>query len=256
MPLEILIVDDEPFARSGLRLLLEDDADVGTIREASSGRAAIDEMAARRPDLVLLDVQMPAMSGFDVVEAVGTAKMPGVIFVTAHDRYAVRAFEVNAIDYLLKPVTASRFAEAMVRAKASLAARDGAAAQLAALLRTVASPTQYVTRLAARDAGKTTLIDVEDVEWIRAAENYVELHAGRSTHLVHVPLTTLCGWLDPERFIRVHRSIVVATRAIRDLEPAGHGEYEIRLQSGVCVTTGRTYHAQIRKLTQNPVGRG
>ena len=256
MPLDILIVDDEPFARSGLRLLLEDDADVGPIREASGGRAAIEEIAAKRPDLVLLDVQMPAIGGFDVVEAVGTAKMPGVIFVTAHDRYAVRAFEVNAIDYLLKPVTASRFAEAMARAKASLAARDGAAAQLAALLRTVASPTQFVTRLAARDAGKTTLIDVDDIEWIRAAENYVELHVGRSTHLVHVPLTTLCGWLDPERFIRVHRSIVVATRAIRDLEPAGHGEYEIRLQSGVSVTTGRTYHAQIRKLTQNPVGRG
>src|SRR4051812_11787900 len=118
MPLDVLIVDDEPFARSGLRLLLEDDVDVVTIREMSSGPAAIEEIESRRPDLVLLDVQMPGMSGFDVVEAVGTAKMPGVIFVTAHDRYAVRAFEVNAIDYLLKPVTASRFGEAMVRAKA------------------------------------------------------------------------------------------------------------------------------------------
>ena len=205
---------------------------------------------------MLLDVQMPGMSGFDVVEGVGAAKMPGVIFVTAHDRYAVRAFEVNAIDYLLKPVTASRFAEAMIRAKASLAARDGAAAQLAALLRTVASPTQYVTRLAARDAGQTTLIDVDDVEWIRAAENYVELHAGRSTHLVHVPLTTLCGWLDPGA---LHpRASLDRGRDPRHPRPRARRprRVRIRLQSGVSVTTGRTYHAQIRRLTQNPVGRG
>ena len=213
------------FARSGLRLLLEDDEDITSVREAASGRAAIDAMAARRPDLVLLDVQMPGMSGFDVVDTVGAAAMPGVVFVTAHDHYAVRAFEINAIDYLLKPVTASRFSEAMARAKARLQAQEAQSAQLSSLLRTVAAPNQYVTRLAARDGGRTTLIDVDTVEWMKAAENYVELHVGRATHLVHVPLTTLCGWLDPNQFIRVHRSIVVATRMIRDLEPSGHGEY-------------------------------
>ena len=181
--------------------------------------------------------------------------MPGVVFVTAHDRYAVRAFEINAIDYLLKPVTASRFAEAMGRAKARLRTEEAQSAQLSGLLRTVAAPNQYVTRLAARDGGRTTLIDIDTVEWMKAAENYVELHVGRATHLVHVPLTTLCGWLDPTQFIRVHRSIVVATRMIRDLEPSGHGEYEIRLLSGIQLTTGRTYHAQIRKLTQNPLVR-
>ena len=151
--------------------------------------------------------------------------MPGVVFVTAHDRYAVRAFEINAIDYLLKPVTASRFSEAMARAKARLLTEEKQSAQLSGLLRTVAAPNQYVTRLAARDGGRTTLIDVDTVEWMKAAENYVELHVGRATHLVHVPLTTLCAWLNPSQFIRVHRSIVVATRMIRDLEPSGHGEY-------------------------------
>lgn len=256
MPLDVLIVDDEPFARSGLRLLLEQDAEVSAIREATDGPAAVAAIGDRRPDLVLLDVQMPGISGFDVLDAVGASAMPGVVFVTAHDRYAVRAFEINAIDYLLKPVTAARFSEAMLRAKARLASKEAMSAQLAGLLRTVASPTQYVTRLAARDGGRTTLIEVDAIEWIRAAENYVELHVGARTHLVHVPLTTLCGWLDPERFIRVHRSIVVATRMIKDLEPSGHGEYEIRLLSGIQLTTGRTYHAQIRKLTQNPVGRG
>ena len=128
--LDALVVDDEPHARSGLRMLLEDDEDITSIREAASGRAAIDAMAARRPDLVLLDVQMPGMSGFDVVDAVGVASMPGVVFVTAHDRYAVRAFEINAIDYLLKPVTASRFAEAMARAKARLRTEEAQSAQL------------------------------------------------------------------------------------------------------------------------------
>ena len=253
--LDALVVDDEPFARSGLRMLLEDDGDITSVREAASGRAAIDAMAARRPDLVLLDVQMPGMSGFDVVDTVGAASMPGVVFVTAHDRYAVRAFEINAIDYLLKPVTASRFSEAMARAKARLKTQEAQSAQLSSLLRTVAAPNQFVTRLAARDGGRTTLIDVDTVEWMKAAENYVELHVGRATHLVHVPLTTLCGWLDPNQFIRVHRSIVVATRMIRDLEPSGHGEYDIRLVSGIQLTTGRTYHAQIRRLTQNPLGR-
>jgi two-component system LytT family response regulator len=255
MTLDALIVDDEPFARSGLRLLLEDDGDIGSIREAASGAAAIEAIGARRPDLVLLDVQMPGLSGFDVVDTVGTARMPGVVFVTAHDKYAVRAFEINAIDYLLKPVTATRFAEAMSKAKSRLGAHEAMGAQLSSLLRTVAAPTQYITRLAARDGGRTTLIDVDTVEWMRAAENYVELHVGKATHLVHVPLTTLCGWLNPQDFIRVHRSLVVATRMIRDLEPAGHGEYEIRLHSGVQLTTGRTYHAQIRRLTQNPLGR-
>jgi two-component system, LytTR family, response regulator len=137
---DALVVDDEPYARSGLRMLLEDDPDITSVREAASGRAAIDAMAARRPDLVLLDVQMPGMSGFDVVDTVGAVSMPGVVFVTAHDRYAVRAFEINAIDYLLKPVTASRFSEAMARAKARLQTEDAQSAQLSGLLRTVAAP--------------------------------------------------------------------------------------------------------------------
>ena len=255
MKIRTLIVDDEPLAREWVRNGLQDEPDIEIIGECGDGFEAVRAIAELKPALVLLDVQMPGLSGFDVVDAVGAAAMPGVVFVTAHDRYAVRAFEINAIDYLLKPVTATRFSEAMGKAKARLGSREAMGAQLAGLLRTVAAPTQYITRLAARDGGRTTLIDVDTVEWMRAAENYVELHAGKATHLVHVPLTTLCGWLNPQDFIRVHRSLVVATRMIRDLEPAGHGEYEIRLHSGVQLTTGRTYHAQIRKLTQNPLGR-
>ena len=231
--LDALVVDDEPFARSGLRMLLEDDEDITSVREAASGRAAIDAMAARRPDLVLLDVQMPGMSGFDVVDAVGAASMPGVVFVTAHDRYAVRAFEINAIDYLLKPVTASRFSEAMARAKARLRSEDAQSAQLSGLLRTVAAPNQYVTRLAARDGGRTTLIDVDTVEWMKAAENYVELHVGRATHLVHVPLTTLVrvaephavhprAPLDRRRDAHDPRPRAVRTRRVRDPSPVGN----------------------------------
>ena len=187
--LDALVVDDEPFARSGLRLLLEDDEDITSIREAASGRAAIDAMAARRPDLVLLDVQMPGMSGFDVVDAVGVAAMPGVVFVTAHDRYAVRAFEINAIDYLLKPVTAPRFSEAMARAKARLRTEEAQSAQLSGLLRTVAAPNQYAR--AWRPGTVAGPRSSTSTPWnVKAAENYVELHVGRATHLVHVPSTS------------------------------------------------------------------
>ena len=252
--LDALVVDDEPFARSGLRLLLEDDEDITSIREAASGRAAIDAMAARRPDLVLLDVQMPGMSGFDVVDAVGVASMPGVVFVTAHDRYAVRAFEINAIDYLLKPVTASRFSEAMARAKARLQTEEKQSAQLSGLLRTVAAESiRHPPGGAGRQPDHAHRrrhrgMDEGRGELRRAPRR--PRHATSSTSADHA-----LRLARSHQFIRVHRSIVVATRMIRDLEPSGHGECEIRLLSGIQLTTGRTYHAQIRKLTQNPVRR-
>ena len=255
MKIRALIVDDEPLAREGVALALAAERDVEIVGSCEDGPSAVQAIRDLDPDLVFLDVKMPGLDGFAVVDEIGTDKMPPVIFLTAYEEHALRAFRVNAIDYLLKPVTASRFAEAMARAKARLRTEEAQSAQLSGLLRTVAAPNQYVTRLAARDGGRTTLIDVGTIEWMKAAENYVELHVGRATHLVHVPLTTLCGWLDPNQFIRVHRSIVVATRMIRDLEPSGHGEYEIRLVSGIQLTTGRTYHAQIRKLTQNPLVR-
>jgi two-component system LytT family response regulator len=193
MLLRTLIVDDEPLAREGLRMLLAEDPDVAAIDEAKDGRNAVAALRKAPPDLVFLDVQMPEMDGFSVIREIGAERMPAVVFVTAHDQYALRAFEINAIDYLLKPVTRERFAQALARAKARLLAppTDAASRQILSLLETIATPQRAVKRLAVRTAGKTTFVDMDDVDWIEAAENYVKLHTGRAAHLVQVPLGRL-----------------------------------------------------------------
>jgi two-component system, LytTR family, response regulator len=250
--LTALIVDDEPLARAGLRMLLADEPDVAAVYDAASGRDAVAAIRARRPDLVFLDVQMPEMDGFAVLRDVGAEHMPAVVFVTAHDRYALRAFDVNAIDYLLKPVTRARFATALERVRARLPLAADASRRMASLLETLASPGRYVQRLAVRETSRTFFVMVDDVDWVQAAENYVELHVGGASHLLQVPLRKLESCLDPAVFLRIHRSIVVNIRRVADIEPAGHGEYTIRLQTGVRLQSGRTYHDRIRALLANP----
>jgi two-component system LytT family response regulator len=254
MPLTTLIVDDEPLAREGLRMLLGQDPEVTAIHEAKDGREAVAAILQRRPDLVFLDVQMPEMDGFQVVQEVGAENMPAVVFVTAHDRYAIQAFEINAIDYLLKPVTEERFAQTLERAKARLnpAEPESSSRQILSLLETIASPRRYLKRLAVRSAGKTVFVDVEEIDWIEAAENYVQLHAGRTSHLLHVAMTTIEKSLDPEIFLRIHRSLIVNVKKIRELEPAMHGEYVVTLQNGVRLQSGRMYNEKLKTLSANP----
>ena len=252
MRLTTLIVDDEPLAREGLRMLLAADAEVGPIHEARNGREAVIAIRERRPDLVFLDVQMPEMDGFRVVGEIGPESMPAVVFVTAHDRYAIQAFEINAIDYLLKPFTSERFAHALARAKTRLAHTEEPGRELTGLVETVSSPSRYVKRLAVRSAGRIYFVEVETIDWFQAAENYVELHTAGATHLLHVAMNTLEKSLDPETFLRIHRSLIVNTRRIRELKPATHGEYVFTLSSGVRLQSGRTYHERIRSLTDNP----
>ena len=254
MPWTTLIVDDEPLAREGLRMLLSEDPDVAAIHQAKDGREAITAIRKTRPDLVFLDIQMPEMDGLSVVREIGAERMPAVVFVTAHDQHAIRAFEINAVDYLLKPVTRERFAQALARAKTRLQAQPGedASRQILSLLETIAAPHRSVKRLAVRSAGKTVFVDVGDVDWIEGAENYVKLHVGRSAHLVHVAMGTLEKSLDPDTFLRIHRSIIVNVGRIQELEPALHGEYVVTLQSGVRLRSGRTYHEKLKALTGNP----
>lgn len=254
MPLTTLLVDDEPLAREGLRMLLSQDQDVSAIHEAKDGVEAVAAILSIRPDLVFLDVQMPEMDGFAVVREVGAERMPAVVFVTAHDQYAIQAFEINALDYLLKPVTAERFAKALTRAKSRLGAApaDGTSQQILSLLETIAAPRRHLTRLAVRTAGKTIFVDIEDVDWIEAAENYVQLHAGRASHLLHAPMNTFEKSLDPEIFLRIHRSVIVNVRRIKELQPAMHGEYVITLENGVRLQSGRTYNEKVKALAANP----
>lgn len=254
MLLTTLIVDDEPLAREGLRALLSRDPEVSAIREARNGREAVATIRESNPDLVFLDVQMPEMDGFEVVREIGAEHMPAVVFVTAHDKYAIQAFEINALDYLLKPVLEERFVKALVRAKSRIRS-DGATdstRQIIGLLETITSPRRYLKRLAVRSAGKTVFVDAEDVDWIEAAENYVELHVGRVSHLLHVTMNTLEKSLDPEIFLRIHRSVIVNLSRIKDLESDAHGEYVITLRDGARLQSGRTYSQRLRALANNP----
>jgi two-component system LytT family response regulator len=253
MPYTALIVDDEPLGREGLRLLLAEDPEFTAIHEAKNGLEAVEQIRTLRPDLVFLDVQMPELDGFCVVREVGAGRMPEVIFVTAHDRYAIQAFEINAIDYLLKPVTAARFAKALERAKVRLNARpaDEASRRILSLLETIAAPPRYVKRLAVRSTGKTMFVDVDDIDWMEATENYVELHTARASPLLHVAMHTLEKSLDPEQFVRIHRSLIVNVRRIKELQPSSHGEYVVTLTNGVRLQSGRMYNARLKALAAN-----
>jgi two-component system LytT family response regulator len=246
-----LIVDDEPLARASLRALLEREPDAITIFEARNGPEAIALIRDERPDVVFLDVQMPEMNGFDVVREIGAAAMPDVVFVTAHDRFAIQAFEINAVDYLLKPVSEERFAEALSRTSSRLPRRGDDRQRIEALLQTLAAPPKTLTRLAVRSAGKTCFVNSEEVLWIQAAENYVQIHTASARHLVHTTMQTLLGVLDPEAFVRIHRSIIVNVRHVKQIEPAAHGDYILTLDNSARIQSSRTYGDAIRKLVSN-----
>lgn len=254
MAFSALLVDDEPLAREGLHILLARDPDVSAVYEARNGREAVAAIRTLRPNLVFLDVQMPEMDGFAVTQEVGAEQMPAVVFVTAHDKYAIQAFEFNAIDYLLKPVTEERFAKALARAKARLQSTpvDVSSRQILSLLESIARPQRSLKRLAVRSAGKTIFVDVADIDWVEAAENYVEIHAGRAEHLLHVTMAALEKSLDPELFLRIHRSVIVNVRRIKELQPVMHGEYVITLSNGIRLQSGRMYSEKLRSLAENP----
>jgi two-component system LytT family response regulator len=254
MRLKVLVVDDEPLARQGLKLLLGRQDRVESVSEARNGREAIAILRERPLDLVLLDVQMPRMDGFAVVSAVGPDRMPAVIFVTAHDQYAIRAFEIAALDYLLKPVTQERFALAFERAVGRIRTQphDETARQVVAMLDAVASPPRRLTRFAIRSGERTIFVPVDDVDRIEAFQNYVRLHVGETTHLLHVPMNTIEGVLDPERFMRIHRSHIVNVQRISQLWTLAHGQYVIELRSGQRLQSGRTYGDKIRRVLTNP----
>ena len=254
MRLTALVVDDEPIAREGLKLLLGRHPQVNSVLEARNGREATTVIREQRPDLVLLDVQMPRTDGFAAVHAVGVERMPPIIFVTAHDQYAIRAFEIAAIDYLLKPVTEERFDLAFKRALGRLrgASHEDATQQLTTLLDAIAQPPRQLERFAVRSGENTFFVPVNEVDWIEAFQNYVRLHAGVATHLLHVPMNTIEGVLDSNRFLRIHRSHIVNVGRIARLWSIAHGQFAVELESGQRLQSGRTYGERIRRALGNP----
>jgi two-component system, LytTR family, response regulator len=247
-----LIVDDEPLAREGMTMLLRDEPSITSVAEARNGDEAVRMIRANRPDLVLLDVQMPEMDGFGVLKEIGAERMPPVIFVTAHDKYAIQAFEVNAIDYLLKPVTRERCSQALARVHERLSTQGPDNRHVLSLLQTLAAPPKYLARVALRSAGKISFVNIEDIQFIQAAENYVQLHLKSARHLLHVPIATLEASLDPQDFLRIHRSIIVNVKHVRELETGPHGEYIVVLQGGTRLQSSRSYHEKIKSWAANP----
>jgi two-component system LytT family response regulator len=250
-----LIVDDEPLARDGLRVRLSREPDVEIVGEAIDGVAAIDAILALAPDLVFLDVQMPGLGGFDVLERVSETHLPIVIFVTAYDQYALKAFDVHALDYLLKPFSDARFAEALARARrawASEADRD-ADERIAALLATrptaASAPTisakAFLTRLPVKDRDRYLLLRIDEITWIEAAQNYVQLHSRRGTFLVRSTMNDLEAQLDPARFARIHRSTLVNLDRIREIRPSWHGDFDVVLEDDTQLKLSRHYRDRV-----------
>ena len=251
--LRALIADDEKLARQGIRMLLDRDAAIGVIEEAGNGERAAELMLAGGFDLIFLDVQMPEMDGFAALRRAGTELPGAVIFVTAYDQYAVEAFEVNAVDYLLKPFTSQRFRHALQRAKARIATgSEGTSAQVLSVLERIATRPAYLNRIAVRGADGTRFVDARDVDWLKAAENYVELHVGPDCHLVEATMAEIVKHLDRARFVCIHRSLIVNAERIRNVQSASHSEYLVTLPGGVQLRSGRTYRETMQRLISNP----
>jgi two-component system, LytTR family, response regulator len=242
--LRAVIVDDESPARRRIRRLLASEPDVAVVGECGDGESALAAIARERPDLVFLDVQMPERDGFDVVRTL-PEPLPAILFVTAHDRYALRAFDVHAVDYLLKPFTAERFRTAVARARERIAHRiaDAGLSSLAATLRT--RPT-YLTRVPVRSGSRTLIVDLASVDWIDAADNYVRLHVGRREHLLRETLASIETGLDPDRFVRVHRSAIVQIDRVAEIRPQSHGDAALVLRDGTVVPVSRTWRERVR----------
>ncbi|HUQ09896.1 MAG TPA: LytTR family DNA-binding domain-containing protein [Steroidobacteraceae bacterium] len=250
--MNVLIVDDEPLAREGMRLLLAEEPGVSSVAEARDGADAVAKIRAQRPDLVLLDVQMPEMDGFGVLRELGDEGMPPVIFITAHDEYAIQAFEVNAVDYLLKPVTRERFERALARVRERISAQGQDNQHVRALLQQLSAQPKYLARVALRSAGKISFVNVDDIQYVQAAENYVQLHLTSARHLLHVPIATLEASLDPEMFLRIHRSMIVNVKHVQELETGPHGEFIVVLKGGTKLQSSRSYHDKIKRWAANP----
>jgi two-component system LytT family response regulator len=250
MTLRVVIADDEPVARRRLRRLLREDRGVDVVAECGDGAATVDTIRATKPDLVLLDVQMPELDGFGVLTALAPEEIPEIVFVTAFDRYALRAFDVHAIDYLLKPLDPERLERALARARERIAGRTGSSVdpRVLALLHQIAGERRYLTRMPVKSGGKLILLDLAEVDWIGAADNYVTLHANGRRHMVRETMGRLERELDPDRFVRIHRSTIVQIDRIKELHPDFHGDFRLLLRDGTELTLSRTYRRRVEAL--------
>lgn len=249
--IRVIVVDDEPLARSGVCVRLADHADVQVIGECADGESALAAIMEQAPDLVFMDVQMPGISGIDVLQQLPPSHRPMAVMLTAYDRFAIRAFEIHALDYLLKPIDDDRFTEALDRAR-----------QVLALRQHDARPTRrpgtsvYASRFTVRIGHRITFVDATQIDWIEAAGDYAGLHVGGKVHLVREPLHQLARRLDPARFVRIHRSTIVCIDRVAELEALSNRDSLLRLHDGTPLRASRTYVDDLRVALATQCGAG
>ena len=256
-PIRALIVDDEPLAREGIHLLLAEDEDITVVAECANGEEAVEAIEMHRPDLVFLDVQMPGLDGFEVLRRIRSERMPLVVFVTAFDKFAIPAFEAHALDYVLKPVVRRRFKETLrfVKKRHKEKTASELTHRILSMLadkdpQLLASSVtrKYPDRIPIRQGDRIQFVTVSEIDWIEAAENYVNLHAGRATHLMRGSLTALEKKLDPKQFTRIHRSTIVNVGRIKELQQHFQGEYFVILHDKTRLKLSRTYRESLATI--------
>lgn len=248
--LRALIVDDEPLAREGIRLHLEHEPDFEIIGECGDGDDAVRIIRELNPDVVFLDIQMPGLDGFGVLDALGARRLPEIVFVTAYDQFALQAFEAHALDYLLKPFDEERFRKGLDRVRNQLRGqnRRDLDARIAELLEDVRARPKYFDRLVVRSGGRILIVRVDEIDWIEAAANYVKLHIGARVYLLRETMNRLEEKLDPASFIRIHRSTIARVDRIKELEPLFQGDYLVILHDGTRLTSSRSYRDRLQEL--------
>jgi two-component system LytT family response regulator len=250
MRIRAAIVDDEPLARRRIRNLLAEAQDVEVIAECANGREAVVSLEETPPDLLFLDIQMPEIDGFDVLQAIGVGQVPVVIFVTAYDQFALRAFEAHALDYLLKPFDDERFGAALERARERIRQQQKGDLdlRLQALLESVRGGRGYLRRLVVPSGHRSVFVRTEHIDWIEADRNYIRLHVGGRTHLLRENLSHIASVLDPTTFCRIHRSTIVNVDRIQSVESLVRGEYMVVLHDGTKLTSGRSYRRNLHAI--------
>jgi two-component system, LytTR family, response regulator len=245
----VVVADDEPLARERLRMLLSSEPWLELVAECQNGIEAIDAIQGLAPDLVFLDVQMPGATGFEVIEAVGAENMPPVVFVTAYDQYALKAFDVRALDYLLKPFDRERFQQALSRARQRVGNSGPGELErrLLALMQDLKQTPHRVDRFVVKSGGRVYFVRAEEIDWIESAGNYVKLHVGGETHLLRETMTAIEAQLDPEAFFRIHRCHIVNIERVRELQPSFNGEYVVFLKNGARLTLSRGYRDKFQQ---------
>ncbi len=248
-----IIVDDEPLARDRIKRFLRDESDISLVGECGNGLEAIEAIIRERPDLVFLDIQMPEKTGFEVIKSLHGKNLPTIIFVTAYDQYALQAFDVHALDYLLKPFNRERIKRAVTRAREHVESkrRGNLDERLNSLIADIRGEKKYLDRLVVKAVGRVFFLKTDEIDWIEAAGNYVKLHVGREAHMIRETMNGIEAKLDPAKFLRIHRSTVVNIDRIKELHPMFSGDYAVILRNGTELALSRNYRERFTELFEN-----